>query len=343
MTRIFLNTLYLQTEGAYARIENDQVKVELDGEKLLSVPLHHLGAIVVFGTAFLTAPLMMRCAQDGRAVVYLDRAGRFRARVIGKTSGNVLLRKAVFDFANDDLSARAFARNVVAGKLQNSRQVLMRAARDSSGETAEDFVEASQRIAHAITRLPDAWTLDEIRGVEGMGAQAYFDVFDGLIKAQRTHFRFGERSRRPPRDRMNALLSFVYSLATSDCVSALECVGLDPQYGILHVLRPGRPALALDLVEEFRSVILDRLCLTMVNRKEIGSNDFDERAGGSVMLNDAGRKKVLVSYQKRKQIEVAHTMFVEKVPIGLLPHLQARLMARLFRGDIESYPPYMPI
>jgi CRISPR-associated protein Cas1 len=345
MTKQFLNTLFIGTEGAHARLDNDQVRVELEGQKLLAVPLHHLGGIVLFGVCTASFPLMMRCAEDGRAFVMLDRGGRFRARVQGKTTGNVLLRKAQYDAHRDARKTLALCRCMVAGKIQNSRHVLLRAARDftgAKGDHAAKIRDAADFQAETLTVLPAAATPDEIRGSEGLAAQAYFSVFDSLITAQRTDFRFDGRSRRPPLDRANCLISFLYSLWTSDCVSALEGVGLDPQFGFLHVLRPGRPALALDLVEEFRSVILDRLALTLINRRQVQASDFAVRDGGAVLLTDEGRKKVLVEYQRRKQVEVPHRLFAEKVPIGLLPHVQSRLLARCLRGEVPHYEPYVP-
>ncbi|RYZ15146.1 MAG: CRISPR-associated endonuclease Cas1, partial [Myxococcaceae bacterium] len=229
---------------------------------------------------------------------------------------------------------------------QNARQVLLRGARDLDAagrlESAAIVRAAAEAHADGILRLPEAMTTDEVRGVEGLAAQAYFGAFDHLVTAGRTEFRFGGRSRRPPLDRANCLISFLYSLWTNDCVSALESVGLDPQFGYLHVLRPGRPALALDLVEEFRSVVLDRLALSLINRRQVVADDFDVREGGAVMLTDDGRKKVLQAYMKRKTLEVPHALFVERVPIGLLPHVQARLLARCLRGDLEVYIPYAP-
>lgn len=346
MIKLLLNTLYIGTEGAHARLENDQVKVELESEKLLSVPLHHLGSIVLFGYCTASTSLMMRCAEDGRAFVLLDRGGRFRARIQGKTTGNVLLRKAQYDCHSDELTSHMICSTFVAGKLQNTRQVLLRGARDLEAakkpEAAARVRQAAEDHAEALVHLKDAVTTDQVRGTEGLAAQAYFGVLDDLITSSRTEFRFGGRSRRPPLDRTNCLLSFLYSLGTSDCVSALEGVGLDPQFGFLHVLRPGRPALALDLIEEFRSVILDRLALTLINRKQVQASDFEVRDGGAVMLTDDGRKKVLVAFQNRKKEEVPHRLFKEPVPIGLLPHVQARLFARFLRGDTQAYEPYSP-
>ena len=345
MTRTFLNTLFIGTEGAHARLENDQVKVEREGEKLLTVPLHHLGSIVLFGTCTASAPLMMKCADDGRAFILLDRGGRFRARLQGKTSGNVLLRKAQYDYHNSSVASLNLCRRIVAGKIQNARQVLLRGARDLDGakrtEQAEAVRVSAELHAQLLPQLATTATTDEARGIEGFAAQSYFGVFDHLITSQRADFRFDGRSRRPPLDRANCLMSFLYSLWTTDCVSALEGVGLDPQFGFLHVLRPGRPALALDLVEEFRSVIIDRLALALVNRKQVQASDFQERDGGAVLLTDDGRKKVLAEFQRRKQVEVAHRLFKERVPIGLLPHIQARILCRHLRGDIPHYDPYV--
>ncbi len=356
MTKVFLNTLFVGTQDAYLHLENDQVFVlgprpdtndEEEGTgrrpRLLAVPLHHLGSIVVFGRVAASFPLMARCADDGRAFTLMTEYGRFRARIQGKTSGNVLLRKAQYDHCTDPDRTFATAQLIVAGKLQNARQVLLRAAREAKSPLKEPFVREADAHASLIESLPSARTMDEQRGAEGLAAQGYFGVFDAMITQQRTDFRFDGRSRRPPRDRTNALLSFLYSLWTNDCVAALEGVGLDPQFGILHVLRPGRPALALDLVEEFRSVVLDRMCLSLINLRQVTSQDFTVREGGSVMLSEDGRKKVLVAYQKRKQQEVRHALFKERVPIGLLPHVQARLLARVFRGDVPHYVPYSPV
>ena len=343
MTKVFLNTLYVGTQNAVVRLDNDQVKVELEGEKLLQVPLHHLGSIVLFGLVHPTVPLMARCADDGRTLAFMTEWGRFRARVQGKTSGNVLLRKAQYDFHANNALSLEHGRKIVAGKLQSARLVLLRAAREAKPSLRDGFDAAVEVHESALSALPGCLTLDEVRGQEGMAAQEYFEVFDGMITAQRTDFRFDGRSRRPPRDSVNCLMSFLYSLWVNDTVSALEGVGLDPQFGILHVLRPGRPALALDLVEEFRSVVLDRLCLSLINRRQVSAGSFVVREGGSVMLTDEGRKEVLVAYQRRKQQEVKHPGFKEKVPIGLLPHVQARILARVFRGDLEHYHPYRPV
>jgi CRISPR-associated protein Cas1 len=340
VTKILLNTLYVGTQHTVVRLENDQVRVELEGEKLLMTPLHQLGSIVLFGLVHPTVPLMTRCAEDGRAFVFMSEYGRFRARIQGKTSGNVLLRQAQYQTFDEEGKSLPYVQAVVAGKVQNQRQVLLRGAREQTGNEAEALAYAAEALARHLILLATAQNTNEVRGIEGIAAQDYFAVFDHLIRIQRTDFRFDGRSRRPPRDRTNCLLSFLYSLFTNDCVSALEGVGLDPQYGCLHMLRPGRPSLALDVVEEFRALILDRLCLSLINRKQMTASDFEIRDGGSVSLTADGRKKLLVAYQKRKMEEVRHPLFKEKVPIGLLLHVQARILARALRGDIPHYIPY---
>lgn len=346
MTKIFLNTLYVGTEGTYLRLENDQIIIELPETENAppekkTVPLHHIGAITLFGRVNASIPLMTKCAEEGRAFTFMTEYGRFLARIQGKTSGNVLLRRDQYNATQNLTQSLPITQAIVAAKVQNARQVLLRAIHDQNPNTTT-LQTTAQSLAQFIQQIPNTRTLDEVRGIEGIAAKSYFDSFDSLILQQRTHFKFTVRSRRPPRDRTNCLLSFLYSLYTNDCNAALEGVGLDPQFGFLHTLRPGRQSLALDLVEEFRPIILDRLCLTLINRKQITPKDFLIRKGESVTLTDEGRKKLLVAYQNRKKAEVPHPLLKEPVPIGLLPHLQARLLARHIRGDIPQYPPYQP-
>ncbi|HZH98375.1 MAG TPA: type I-C CRISPR-associated endonuclease Cas1c [Fimbriimonadaceae bacterium] len=340
MTRELLNTLYVGTHDARLFLKDESVVVKLEDEQLLRVPLHHLGSICVFGIVHPSVPLMLKCAEEGRSVVFFDMNGRFKARLQGKSTGNVLLRRDQWSGALCEVTSLSLAKSIVAGKLQNARQVLLRGARDYP-EDAETLQDAALEHAAGLDSLEDAATLDEVRGMEGNAASAYFGAFPKLIRVPTQEFSFSIRSRRPPRDRMNALLSFAYSLGTSDCASALEGVGLDPQCGYLHALRPGRPALALDLLEEFRSVWLDRLCLNLVNRRELKAGDFVEGEGGSWRLTDDARKLVLAAYQNRKKLEVQHEILKGKVPIGLLPHLQARLLARFLRGELPVYTPWM--
>jgi CRISPR-associated protein Cas1 len=337
-----LNTLYVTTPGAYLHLDHDTLRVEVERETQLQVPLLHLSAVVCLGDVLISPALIHRCADDGRSVVLLDRNGRFKARVEGPASGNVLLRREQHAALSDPARTLEIARNCVAGKIQNSRHVLLRAAREAPEPAdAETLSAAAKAIGTILGQVRIAPTLNEVRGHEGDAARIYFRVFDRMIRVDREQFRLDGRTRRPPIGRLNALLSFLYTLLTADCVSAVEGVGLDPQVGYLHVLRPGRPALALDLVEEFRAAVVDRLVLTLVNRRQLKPDDFIERPGGAMLLTDEGRKTVIVAYQKRKQEEVRHQILDKKVPLGLVPHVQARLLARHLRGDLAHYPPYL--
>jgi len=342
MTRELLNTLYIGTQDTYAHLSDDNVVVKLESVPLIKIPIHHLGGLCTFGVVNLSRPLMAKCAKEGRTVAFFDSFGRFEARVEGKATGNILLRRDQWSAHFDETKTKQLASSFVAGKIQNARQVLLRSARDIP-KYSDAFTNAAHELEKSLCRISSAETIEELRGIEGLAALTYFEMFDYMVLAKKTDFSFVIRSRRPPKDRVNALLSFLYSVATNDCVSALEGVGLDPQCGFLHVLRPGRPSLALDLIEEFRSILLDRLCLTLINRKEIQSSDFEEREGGSFLLSKEGRDKVLTAYQNRKKVEVKHSLLVAKVPIGLLPHLQARLLARTLRGDLDHYIPYIPV
>lgn len=342
MSRELLNTLFVMTPGAYARLDGDTVRVELEGEKLIQVPLIHIGQLVFFGATSLTPQLLMRCAEEGKDVIFLDYAGNFKARVVGPESGNVLLRAAQYKAHCDSQMALNIARPIVAGKIKNCRNNLLRALRDSgiSAQAKTALEEAAGVLGELLGRTAEVVEINALRGIEGQAAAIYFEVFDHLIKQENRAFRFHNRSRRPPRDRVNALISFVYTLLLAECESALASVGLDTQFGFLHVLRPGRPALALDLLEEFRPSVGDRFVLALINSRQIEERHFEERAGGSVLLNEDGRKVVLGAYQKRKQEEVHHSLLKTKVPLGLVPQLQARLLSRYIRGDTDYYIPY---
>lgn len=340
MTYQLLNTLYVTLEGAYLRLDNEAVEIVHENAVIKRVPLHHLGAIVALGNISVSPPLMERCARDGRSIVWLDENGRYRARVEGRVSGNVLLRRAQHKALDDPATTCLFARQIVKGKLHNQLKVLQRAARErtDAAPALQAAIEHIRSHANALAHAPD---LDTLRGVEGYASRAYFEVLDNLIVAQRESFRMHHRTRRPPRDRFNALLSIVYSLLTHDYVSALEGVGLDPQVGYLHALRPGRPALALDLMEELRPAFADRFVLSLVNLQQITPDHFEERPGGAVLLNETGRRELLIAYQKRKQEQVHHPVVDARIPLGLVPHIQARLLARTLRGDILEYPPFL--
>ena len=343
MARQILNTLYVMTPNAYVHLENDTLRIDVERIKKLQVPLHHLGSVVCFGNIMLSPALMHRCADEGISLVLLDGNGRFKARLEGPVSGNVLLRQAQHDKTSDGNFSLDAAKSFIAGKLRNSRQVLMRGAREAKDNADRQVLEnAAGTLAGSIGNLSHAPDLDSIRGMEGDAAKIYFSALTSLVRWDaRDDFSMAGRTRRPPRDRFNALISFIYSMVMNDCRSALESVGLDPQLGFLHAVRPGRAALALDLMEEFRAVLADRLALTLINRGQISSTDFAEREGGAVLLDGEARRAVVVAYQERKQEEITHPLLKMRMTIGLLPQIQARLMARTIRGEMEIYIPFL--
>lgn len=337
-----LNTLYVQTQGAYLRLDHDTLQVEIEKKKALQMPLHHLGGITLFGNVLISPFLIHRCAEDGRSLVWLTEYGKFKARLAGNTTGNVLLRRAQHEALDNCSTTLNIARYVVAGKLQNARNVLMRAAREAKTEDDRtQLAQAAATHAESIQNTENVKDLEKLRGIEGYAAKTYFGAFTAMVRQNREAFTFTERSRRPPKDPINALLSFVYTLLANECVAACEGVGLDPQMGYLHTLRPGRPALALDLMEELRAPLADRLVLTLVNRSQLTPDDFIERPGGAIHLTKEGRATLLAAYQKRKQEEVFHTVVDTKVPLGLIIHTQARLLARHLRGDLPTYQPFI--
>jgi CRISPR-associated protein Cas1 len=337
-----LNVLYVQTQGAVLHLDHDTVRVEVDRETRLRAPLLRLSGIVVMGQVTITPFLVQRCAEDGRSLVWLSHTGRFKARLEGAVRGNVLLRRAQHLALSDPAMTWRIARQITAAKVQNSRQVLLRAAREAVEDTdRRALAEATERLTAGLQRLRAAADLDTVRGCEGEAARAYFDVFGHMVRADRGAFDMDGRNRRPPRDRVNAVMSFLYALVQAECASALEGVGLDPQVGYLHALRPGRPALALDLMEEFRPVLADRLAITLINRRQLKAEHFDSTPGGAVLLNDEGRRTVILAYQKRKEEELEHRVLLQRVPLGLVPHVQARLLARYLRGDLADYPPFL--
>lgn len=337
-----LNTLYVTLPDSHLRLDNDTLRLLVGDETRLRVPLHHLGAVVCFGPVSVSVPLMHRLADDAIALVLLDGHGRFKARLEGATGGNVLLRQAQHRRCGDDTFTLELARRIVAGKIRNQRHVLLRGARDArQPDDTTALVQAAKALAASLRALPAATTLDTLRGVEGEAARGYFAAMAHLVRPDaRPIFVPDGRSRRPPRDRMNALLSFIYALWTTDCRSACEAAGLDPQLGFLHAVRPGRASLALDLLEEYRP-LADRLALSLVNRQQLREGDFVEREGGAVMLEGDARKAVVLAYQERKQAEVSHPLLAEHVPLGLVPLVQARLLARHLRDEAGHYTPFL--
>ncbi|MGP9792036.1 type I-C CRISPR-associated endonuclease Cas1c [Roseinatronobacter sp. NSM] len=331
-----LNTLYITSEGAWAHKEGANVVVQLEGKERGRAPLHLLGAIICFGQVGVSPQLMHACAEAGICITYLGWSGRFLARVEGPVSGNVLLRRVQHDRTlNDPLPV---ARAMVAAKAANQRGVLRRAIRDYGDPDGR--LDAAERRLSDVARLalaaPDG---DRLRGQEGEAANAYFSVFANLIRVK--DMLFNGRSRRPPRDAANALLSFLYVLLAADCRAALETVGLDPQMGFLHRDRPGRASLALDLMEEFRAPLADRLCLSLINRRQLGPRSFQHQETGGVVLTDEARKTVLTAWQERKRSPIEHVFLKEKLPFGLFPHVQAQLLARHLRGDLDGYPAFI--
>lgn len=337
-----LNTLFVTTQGAYLSKEGETVVVKVEKEIRLRVPIHTIGGIVCFGNVGCSPFLMGFCGQNGVGVSFLSENGRFLARVQGPVSGNVLLRREQYRKADDPQTSADVARFVLTGKLANCRSVLQRAMRDH-GEKVDGSAlkEASVRIGHYLGQISCEKELDILRGIEGHAAHTYFGVFNELITSQKDDFAFEERNRRPPLDKVNSLLSFVYTLAMHDVRSALEAVGLDPAVGFLHRDRPGRPGLALDLMEEFRPFLADRLVLSLINLRKVQKNGFTTSDSGAVLMSDETRKEVLVSYQTRKQDEIMHPFLGEKVSIGMLFHVQALLFARFLRGDLDGYPPFI--
>lgn len=340
--RIHGNTLYVQTPGAYLRKDGETVKVEVEREARLTVPLHHLEGIVCLGRVSISPPLMAECCERDIGISWMTDEGRFMCRVVGAESGNVLLRRQQYRLADAEATALPIARAMVASKIQNSRTVLLRGARETEDAQEEATLRrAVDRLESSIQALSQAETMDVVRGCEGEAARVYFESFNLLLKQQREFFSMTSRSRRPPKDAINSLLSFVYSVLTHDMASAVSTVGLDPAVGFLHVDRPGRLSLALDLLEEFRAVIGDRLVLSLINLKQVQPDGFETQPTGAVLMSHSTRRAVLSALVQRKREELTHPLLDDKVPIGLLPLLQARLLARHIRGDLPAYPAFV--
>jgi CRISPR-associated protein Cas1 len=338
-----LNTLFVTTQGSYLSKEGECVEVRVDGETKAHIPIHTLGGIVCFGNVLCSPFLLGHCTEHGVAVSFLTENGRFLASVRGPVAGNVLLRREQYRWADDANRSAAMARSFLTGKLVNARNVLLRAGRDHGGEGREARLRpAAQRLADSLRRMEQAeLSLEEVRGIEGEAGAAYFGAFDAMITTDEPAFRFSGRNRRPPLDPTNCLLSFLYTLLVHDIRGALESVGLDPAVGFLHRDRPGRPGLALDLLEEFRAVAADRLALSLINLGQVKAKGFETLESGAVLMTDETRKEVILAYQRRKQEEVEHPFLQEKMAAGLLWYTQALLLARFIRGDLDGYPPYI--
>lgn len=337
-----LNTLYVTTQGAYLAKEGECVAVRVDNAVKLRVPVHTLGGVVCFGQVSCSPFLMGFAAERGLGFSFLTEHGRFLARVQGPISGNVLLRREQYRRADSPETSAELARSIISAKIINSRRVLLRMLRDHGDNVDTTALEnEAAHLKDCLQRLQQPMALEVARGIEGEAANGYFSVFDHLILPKGPEFRFTKRSRRPPMDRINCLLSFIYTLLAHDVRSALECVGLDSEVGFLHRDRPGRHGLALDVMEEFRASIGDRLALSLVNLGQIKKADFQILENGAVRMTDAARKTLLVAYQKRKQDTIVHPFLNEKISLGLVFHMQAMLMARWLRGDLDGYPPFV--
>jgi CRISPR-associated protein Cas1 len=335
------NVLYVTTPEAYLALDGETVVVKRDEASAMRLPLHNLENIVCFNYLGVSPALMGACVERNIGLCFLKPSGRFLARVSGKVRGNLLLRKRQYEVAQCDAESAAIARSMLIGKIANCRRVIERAIRDHAllVNVAELRI-ASDYLKGMLYTMPAHPTVETLRGLEGYAASRYFGVFGQLVLQQRDAFAFVSRSRRPPQDNLNALLSFLYTLLTNEMVSALETVGLDPYVGFLHTDRPGRPSLALDMIEELRPVFADRLALSLVNRKQISGTGFTQKESGGVLMDDETRKVVLNAWQKRKQEEIVHPYLKERIPFGLIPHIQATLLARHLRGDLDAYPPY---
>ncbi|MGY6277152.1 type I-C CRISPR-associated endonuclease Cas1c [Methylomonas sp. MgM2] len=336
------NVIYIQTQNAWVHKDNDNLVMKVGDELKARVPIHKLQGLVCFGQVSISPYLMAHCAENGVTITYLNQFGKFLARVEGPVSGNVLLRRTQHLTGADRDKSVVIARTVLSGKLYNQRAVLRRYLRDYGGQgdgaMVAELTTAEKRLSRCLQQLSDSETIDTLMGREGEAAQVYFGVFQHLIR--QPAFEFDARRRRPPTDPINALLSFCYTLLTHDCRAALETTGLDPASGFLHQLRSGRPSLALDLAEEFRPMA-DRFVLSLVNKRQLAAKDFETWPNGSVTLKEEPRRTLLAAWQDRKQDNLLHPWFEETVPMGMLPWLQAQILARHLRGDCDSYVPFL--
>lgn len=337
-----LNTLYINTPERYLALDGENVVIKEDGEEVGRVPLHNLEAIVTCGRAGASPALMGACAARNVMLSFISPNGKFLARVVGEENGNVMVRKTQYGYADDPGKSLEVAKNFIIGKLYNSRWVIERATRDHAPQVdVGKLKRASEGIQGEIRKIDGIDNVDTLRGVEGKAADYYFSVFGDMIIQQKEDFPFSGRNRRPPLDNVNAMLSLAYSQLEGMCFSALELVGLDPYVGFMHTLRPGRKSLALDLMEELRSVFADRFVLTMINRREISRKDFDVQESGAVRMKDDARRNFFQAWQTRKKDVIVHPFLKEKVEWGMVPYAQALLLARFVRGDLDAYPPFL--
>ncbi len=339
--RKLLNVIYVTSPDAYLSLEGETIVIKRDNQTAVHLPLHNIENILCFGYAGASPALMASCAERNIGIAFLSPYGRFLARVIGRTKGNVLLRKRQYLLSEDNEASVELGSSFLIGKIYNSRKVIERATRDHALVVdVGELNEASLSLKVLVRSLKDCRNINDLMGFEGNAARVYFGVFNHFILHQKQSFFFTERSRRPPLDNLNALLSFFYTILASEVLSALESVGLDPYVGFLHQDRPGRPSLALDLMEELRPIFADRLALTLINRKQIHPDGFIQKESGGIIMNDITKKTVLTAWQEKKKEEIMHPFLREKIEFGLIPYVQALLLARHIRGDLDAYPPY---
>lgn len=338
----FLNTLYITTQKTYLHKKGEAVEIILEDKVLATIPFITLDSIVCFGNISVSPYLLGACPEYNITISFLSEFGKFLARVQGPVAGNVLLRKSQYRISDDLEKSAQISKFFIIGKISNQKTVLQRAVRDHKDTIDIEKVEkAINELNNALDKVEKQDDLDKLRGIEGDAAESYFSAFDELIITQKNDFKFEGRNRRPPLDNVNAMLSYVYTLLYHDMISALEVVGLDPAVGFMHRDRPGRLSLALDLVEEFRAFLADRLVLNLINRKEVTSNQFTKTASGAVVMDDVARKTVITAYQKKKETVVSHPYVEKKMHLAILFHTQAQLLARHIRGDIDGYPVYI--
>ncbi|MDD3729793.1 MAG: type I-C CRISPR-associated endonuclease Cas1c [Endomicrobiaceae bacterium] len=337
-----LNTLYVTTPDVYVSLDGENVVIIKDNNELGRVPLHNLEGIVVFGYTGASPALMGSCAKHNISLCFMTQYGKFLSRISGEVRGNVTLRKTQYFLSDKKEESIKIARNFIIGKIYNSRWVIERAVRDHSMRVdVQKLKDVSDSLKKSIDVAVECEEHEILRGIEGEAAKLYFSVFNDLILQQKEHFSFNGRNKRPPLDNVNALLSFAYTLLTNNIVSALETVGLDPYVGFMHTDRPGRVSLALDLLEELRSVFADRFVISLINKKMISSDGFIKKENGAIIMDDDTKKIFLSAYQEKKQEKITHPFLEEKIEWGMVPYIQSLLLARFIRGDIEEYPPFL--
>ncbi len=337
-----LNTLYVTSPNKYLSLDGENIVIYEDKEECGRIPLHNIQSVVTFGYTGISPALLGKCAANNIFVSFMSSGGKYLASTVGTYCGNVILRKTQYRISDNENECTEISKNIITGKLFNSRWVIERATRDYPNSLdTEKLKRVSAQINEAIKNIPACENTEQLRGVEGEAASRYFSVFDDLILQQKDDFKFNGRSRRPPMDRVNAMLSFTYTMLTGMVTSALYCVGLDPYVGFMHKDRPGRVSLSLDMVEELRAVFADRFVITLINKRIINKNDFFIKENGAVFFTDDGKKKFLQAWQTRKQKTIVHPFLKEKVEWGMIPYVQALLMARFLRGDSDGYPPFL--